>query len=155
WQVCAKDASGSDSYTLTVGAEMFNDTIALATWQSRELLFSVAEGDTVRLDFGRTTNPNSVGFFIDNIVIERLSGTGIHNLSTAQTLNVYPNPTNGHITIGGMPEGGRAELYDATGRLVKVSTNPRINLSACPTGVYLLRIISTDGVATQRVIIRK
>ncbi len=155
WQVCAKDASGSDSYTLTVGAEMFNDTIALATWQSRELLFSVAEGDTVRLDFGRTTNPNSVGFFIDNIVIERLSGTGIHNLSTAQTLNVYPNPTNGHITIGGMPEGGRAEIYDATGRLVKVSTSPRINLSACPAGVYLLRIISTDGVATQRVIIRK
>ena len=155
WQVCAKDASGSDSYTLTVGAEMFNDTIALTTWQSRELLFSVAEGDTVRLDFGRTTNPNSVGFFIDNIVIERLSGTGIHNLSTAQTLNVYPNPTNGHITIEGMPEGGRAELYDATGRLVKVSTSPRINLSTCPAGVYLLRIISTDGVATQRVIIRK
>ena len=155
WQVCAKDASGSDSYTLTVGAEMFNDTIALATWQSRELLFSITEGDTVRLDFGRTTNPNSVGFFIDNIVIERLSGTGIHNLSTAQTLNVYPNPTNGHITIGGMPEGGRAELYDTTGRLVKVSTSPRINLSACPAGVYLLRIISTDGVATQRVIIRK
>lgn len=155
WQVCAKDASGSDSYTLTVGAEMFNDTIALATWQSRELLFSVAEGDTVRLDFGRTTNPNSVGFFIDNIVIERLSGTGIHDFATDQTLNVYPNPTNSHITIEGMPEGGRAELYDATGRLVKVSTSPRINLSACPAGVYLLRIISTDGVATQRVIIRK
>ena len=155
WQVCAKDASGSDSYTLTVGAEMFNDTIALTTWQSRELLFSVAEGDTVRLDFGRTTNPNSVGFFIDNIVIERLSGTGIHDFATDQTLNVYPNPTNGHITIEGMPEGGRAELYDATGHLVKVSTSPRINLSACPAGVYLLRIISTDGVATQRVIIRK
>ena len=155
WQVCAKDASGSDSYTLTVGAEMFNDTIALTTWQSRELLFSVAEGDTVRLDFGRTTKPNSVGFFIDNIVIERLSGTGIHDFATDQTLNVYPNPTNGHITIGGMPEGGRAELYDATGRLVKVSTSPRINLSACPAGVYLLRIISADGVATQRVIIRK
>ena len=155
WQVCAKDASGSDSYTLTVGAEMFNDTIEMNTWQSRELLFSVAEGDTVRLDFGRTTNPNSVGFFIDNIVIERLSGTGIHDFATAQTLNVYPNPTNGHITIEGMPEGGRAEIYDATGRLVKVSTSPRINLSACPAGVYLLRIISTDGVATQRVIIRK
>ena len=87
WQVCAKDASESDSYTLTVGAEMFNDTIALASWQSCELLFSVAEGDTVRL--------------------------------------------------------------------VKVSTSPRINLSACPASVHLLRIISTDGVATQRVIIRK
>ncbi len=154
WQVCAKDASGSDSYTLTVGSEMFNDTIALTTLQSRELLFSVAEGDTVRLDFFRTTNTNTVGLFIDNIVIERLSGTGIHAFATAQTLNVYPNPTNGHITIRGMPEGGRAELYDATGRLVKVSTSQSINLSACPAGVYLLRIISADGVATQRVIKR-
>ena len=133
---------------------MFNDTIALTTWQSRELLFSVAEGDTVRLDFFHTTNTNTVGLFIDNIVIERLSGTGIHDFATAQTLNVYPNPTNDHITIRGMPEGGRAELYDATGRLVKVSTSQSINLSACPAGVYLLRIISADGVATQRVIKR-
>ncbi|MBO7628537.1 MAG: T9SS type A sorting domain-containing protein, partial [Bacteroidales bacterium] len=154
WQVCAKDASGSDSYTLTVGAEMFNDTIALTTWQSRELLFSVAEGDTVRLDFGRTTNPNSVGFFIDNIVIERLSGTGIHDFATSQTLNVYPNPTNGHITIEGMPEGGHIELYDVTGRLVKTSTKPQINISDCPAGVYILRCISSDGVAARRVIKR-
>lgn len=139
--------TGWDAFYLFAPAEGEGFVIVAADDRVRPVL--------VRLDFGRTSNPNSVGFFIDNIVIERLSGTGIHDFATDQTLNVYPNPTNGHITIEGMPEGGRAELYDATGRLVKVSTSPRINLSDCPASVHLLRIISTDGVATQRVIIRK
>ena len=154
WQVCAKNASRSDSYTLTVGAETFVDTIESTTWQSRELLFSVVEGDTVRLDFFHFAETSCVGLLIDNIVIERFSGAGIHNPSTAQTLNVYPNPTNGHITIEGMPEGGRIELYDVTGRLVKTSMKPQINISDCPAGVYILRCISSDGMTVRRVIKR-
>ena len=63
WQVCANNASGSESYTLMVGTESFDDTVESTTWQSREFLFSVAEGDTVRLDFGHTTHTNSVGFY--------------------------------------------------------------------------------------------
>jgi hypothetical protein len=154
WQACTKNASGSESYTLTVGAETFNDTVESTTWQSRELLFSVAEGDTVRLDFGHITHTNSVGLFIDNIVIERMSGIGIHDIATAQTIHVYPNPTNGYITIEGMPEDGHIEVYDATGRLVKESTKPQINISARPAGVYILHIISSDGVTVRRVIKR-
>ena len=154
WQVRAKNDSGSDSYTLTVGTETFKDTVESTTWQPRELLFSVAEGDTVRLDFFHFAETSCVGLLIDNIVIEKVSGIGIHNFETTQTLNVYPNPTNGHITIEGMPEGGRIELYDATGRLVKTSTKPQTNISDCPAGVYFLRCTSSDGVAVRRVIKR-
>lgn len=130
----------------------FSDTVNSTAWQSNEVLFSVAEGDTVRLDFIHESNFSSGGVLIDNIVIERESGVGIDDFSTTQTVNVYPNPTNGHITITGMPEGGRVELYDATGRLVKVSIHPQINISAYPAGVYILRCISSDGVVTRRVI---
>ncbi len=154
WQVRARQDSGSDSYTLTVGTETFNDIVESASWQPRELLFSVAEGDTVRLDFFHFAETSCVGLLIDNIVIEKFSGIGIHNFETAQTINVYPNPTNGHITIEGMPEGGRIELYDATGRLVKTSTKPQINISDCPAGVYILRCISSDGMTVRRVIKR-
>lgn len=55
WQVRANNASGSESYTLTIGTETFDDTVESTAWQPREFLFSVAEGDTVRLDFGHTT----------------------------------------------------------------------------------------------------
>ena len=154
WQACAQNALNSDSYTLSVGGVTFSDTVTSIAWASHEAAFSVSEGDTVRLDFIHESNYSSGGVLIDNIVIERESGVGIHNISTNQTINIYPNPTDGQITIGVMPEGSRAELYDATGRLVKVSTNPRINLSACPAGVYILRCISSDGVTTRRVIKR-
>lgn len=153
WQVCSK-TTVSDTYALTVDTLTFIDTVNSIAWQFREVLFSVAEGDTVRLDFSHFSDYNSGGVLIDNVVIEKMSGIGIHNLSAEQHLNVYPNPTNGHITITGMPGGGRVELYDATGRLVKVSTNPRINLSACPDGVYILRILSSEGVSMRRVIKR-
>ena len=151
WQVCAKTSS-SDTYTLTVDTVTFSDTIGSIAWESREVLFSVALGDTVRLDFCHLSNYSSGGVLIDNVVIEKMSGIGIHNLSTEQPLNVYPNPTNGYITIGGMPEGSRIELYDATGRLVKASTSHLVNISACPAGVYILRCISSDGVTVRRVV---
>ena len=151
WQVRAKTSS-SDTYTLTVDTVTFSDTVSSVAWESREVLFSVALGDTVRLDFCHLSNYSSWGVFIDNVVIEKMSGIGIHNLSAEQHLNVYPNPTNGHITIAGMPEGSRIELYDATGRLVKASMSQHVNLSPYPTGVYILRCISSDGVVKRRVI---
>lgn len=153
WQVRAKTSS-SDTYTLTIDTVTFSDTVSSVAWESREVLFSVAADDTVRLDFCHFSNYSSGGVLIDNVIIERMSGVGVYNVSTDPTLTVYPNPTNGHITIGGMPEGSRIELYDATGRLVKVSTDRHINISNCPAGVYILHCISSDGVTVRRVIKR-
>jgi hypothetical protein len=93
WQVRANNASGSDSYTLTIGAETFDDTAESTTWQPREFLFSVAEGDTVRLDFGHTTCTNSVGVLIDNVVIEQMIED--------YTITVSANPSDGGIVAGG------------------------------------------------------
>jgi hypothetical protein len=93
WQACAKNTSGSDSYTLTVGTETFDDTVESTTWQTREFLFSVAEGDTVRLDFGHTTRTNSAGVLIDNLVIEQILED--------YTITVSANPSNGGIVAGG------------------------------------------------------
>ena len=153
WQVRAK-TSTSDSYIFTAGPVTFTDTVTSTEWESREAFFSVADGDTVHLAFGHFSEVSSGGLFIDNLVIERMSDVGIHNIATAQTIHVYPNPTNGHITIEGMPEDGHIEVYDATGRLIKESTKPQINISARPAGVYILRIVSSDGVTVQRVIKR-
>ena len=93
WQVRARQDSGSDSYTLTVGAETFNDIVESASWQPRELLFSVAEGDTVCLDFLHFAETNCVGFLIDNIVIEQMSDD--------YTITVSANPSDGGIVAGG------------------------------------------------------
>ena len=93
WQVCVRQDSGSDSYTLTVGTETFNDIVESASWQPRELLFSVAEGDTVCLDFLHFAETNCVGFLIDNVVIEQMSDD--------YSITVSANPSDGGIVAGG------------------------------------------------------
>ena len=81
------------SYTLTVGTETFNDVVESTSWQPRELLFSVAEGDTVCLDFLHFAETNCVGFLIDNVVIEQMSDD--------YTITVSANPSDGGIVAGG------------------------------------------------------
>lgn len=92
WQVCARQDSGSDSYTLSVGTETFNDIVESTSWQPRELLFSVAEGDTVRLDFLHFAETNCVGFLIDNVVIEQMLED--------YTIILSANPSNGGTVTG-------------------------------------------------------
>ena len=93
WQLRAMNASVSDSYTLTVGTETFNDIVESTAWQSRELVFSVAEGDTLCLDFSHASHSNSGGILIDNVVIEQLLPD--------YTITMSANPNNGGIVTGG------------------------------------------------------
>ena len=93
WQVRAMNASVSDSYTLMVGTETFDDIVESTAWQSRELVFSVAEGDTLCLDFSHASHLNSSGLLIDNVVIEQLLPD--------YTITVSANPANGGTVTGG------------------------------------------------------
>ena len=93
WQVRAMNASVSDSYTLTVDTETFDDIVESIAWQSREFIFSVAEGDTLCLDFSHASHLNSSGLLIDNVVIEQLLPD--------YTITVSANPANGGTVMGG------------------------------------------------------
>lgn len=116
WQVCARQDSGNDSYTLSVGTETFNDIVESTSWQPRELLFSVAEGDTVRLDFLHFAETNCVGFLIDNVVIEQMSDD--------YTIIVSANPsTGGIVTGGGTYQQGQSCTVTATANEGYIFTN--------------------------------
>lgn len=77
----------------TVGTETFHDIVESTSWQPREFLFSVAEGDTVRFDFYHFAETNCGGFLIGNIVIEQMA--------TDYTITVSANPSNGGTVTGG------------------------------------------------------
>ena len=106
WQVRA-ETSLSDSYTLTVDNVTFSDMVDSDEWQSREVFFSVAEGDTIRLDFSHISNYSSGGLLIDNIVIEQVSDD--------YTITVSANPSNGGtVTGGGTYQQGQSCTITAT-----------------------------------------
>lgn len=71
------------------------------------------------------------------------------NSDDALPFTLYPNPVKDRLTLrfddGIKPES--VELYDLAGRLVGTKQNgaESIDMSAMPSGIYMLRVATTDG----------
>jgi hypothetical protein len=71
--------------------------------------------------------------------IYAISGTiGLSEEERAQTLQVYPNPTNGLVNLNQALDG--ALLYNLQGQKVKEVNGQQIDLSGLPVGVYTLKV---------------
>jgi hypothetical protein len=70
--------------------------------------------------------------------------TKVEIVKNIETIKVYPNPTNGHLNIEGLPEGEKTEiaLYNINSKLVKkqieYSSLTQMDISDVVSGVYLL-----------------
>jgi len=93
------------------------------------------------------------------ITVNPASGVGI-NENSISNFGMFPNPSNGEVTIASTQIGGTIQIADATGRMVSskiISTeNTFIDLSENNSGVYFVSIIGTDGSSTtKKLIVRK
>lgn len=70
-----------------------------------------------------------------------------------QHLRVYPNPTNGLVTLeaDGLQ---KVEVYNLTGGLILQTTEPQINLSDFSKGVYLLKVMTEQGLRFQKIVLQ-
>ena len=72
--------------------------------------------------------------------------------------NIYPNPTNGNITICG-DEINMVEVYNICGQKVMTieanSSNVNVNMSALTTGVYMVKITDKNGNETVNKVVKK
>lgn len=71
-------------------------------------------------------------------------------------VTMYPNPANDYITISGLNQEAKIEIYSLTGIKVyesKCSNQERINLNLS-SGIYLVKTIEANKSATQKLIIR-
>lgn len=70
-------------------------------------------------------------------------GSGIYGVEGI-SLNVYPNPASNMVVLSGFEGNGQANLYDMRGSVVSTyalsGNETRLDLSAIPSGIYLLRV---------------
>lgn len=81
---------------------------------------------------------------------------GINEFYT-QELNVYPIPTTGPLTIGVDANSLQTiEVFNVLGAVVLVPavSDNRIDISELPTGSYVLKITTKEGISTKRIIKR-
>ena len=73
-------------------------------------------------------------------------------------LMIYPNPTNGNLNIN-VEAMKRISITNALGQIVydqeANSNNAVIDMSQYQTGIYMVRIVSDNGVAVERISVVK
>lgn len=71
------------------------------------------------------------------------------------TFTVGPNPASDEVSVYGLPEGSRVELYDMMGRRMMATSDSRLSTAELPTGLYLLRAFTPQGfVGTCKIMIQ-
>jgi parallel beta-helix repeat protein len=95
-----------------------------------------------------------------------IQGVGLIDNEIVQSLNVYPNPTNGVIQVTFMSSGVQniaIRVVNISGQIMYQSSrqahagqyNGTLDLSAYPSGPYLLQIETSDGVVTRRIFLNR
>jgi hypothetical protein len=107
--------------------------------------FTVPATGIYYFGFNAYSAANMYYLYVDNIKIDLSLATA--EVSTKETLQVYPNPFQDVITISNTRDVKMINVMDATGRLVKTIEKPsnQINLGELKSGLYVLQLLHKDG----------
>ncbi len=106
-----------------------------------------------------------VGAYLNSLNNIQQSGAGyVYNLTNIlssdtfalENFNIYPNPTTDILNIE-LKENLTLEkvlIYNTTGQLVKETTEKTINLSSFAKGIYNVQVLTNQGKATKKVIVK-
>ncbi|MDR0802861.1 DUF4465 domain-containing protein [Fluviicola sp.] len=129
-----------------------SDDYVVDSWETADL---TSLGEVQFLEFGlESSDVGSFGintptyFALDNLKY----GTASVNSLNLATQEIYPNPTNGNLTI--KSEAGMVKIYSLTGELILEQTtngSQQIDLSHANAGTYLVETSSSKGIARTRI----
>ena len=94
----------------------------------------------------------------DCYTVEIIDDSGIEDNQFA-SISIYPNPTNGLLTITGKNiTGSQLEIYSSLGQLVAEKTinsnNELVNLTEKTAGIYILKITNNNGAFVQKITLK-
>ena len=82
--------------------------------------------------------------------------TSVVNFAGKENLSIFPNPTSGIVYLQGLSGNGTLQVIDIQGRTIlqqKISdTENKVDLSAFPAGIYLLKTQTSQGISTRKVV---
>lgn len=91
----------------------------------------------------------------------RLTPEGLVSLADVElsSVSLYPNPANSELTVSATSSINRIEIANLLGQMVYEnatlgSNQATINVSALQQGAYLVRVFTTEGTMTRKLIVR-
>jgi len=132
---------------------------------------NLKNGNTIGiLNMQSNNNPNLECIQVDEDIVDNVPVAG-WNYDTGVTFSedceylgnidngfyeiaIYPNPTNNKIMVA--TENGNniesLQLYSIMGKQLLITNSAEIDLSALPTGMYLLKVKTNNGIISKKVI---
>lgn len=163
WNAKSHDASFPDDYlvlvsTTTADLVSFTDTIGSvqqenAEWTNRsvDLTAEGYNGQSIYVAFRNITN-DGFKLYIDDIIVTKDDPASLSEISTIQ-LSVYPNPANDLVYIQTETDIISIQLMNLSGKLILDNqTNTVLKIYDLPNGIYLLKVVTTQGEITKRVV---
>ncbi|MCR5036344.1 MAG: T9SS type A sorting domain-containing protein [Bacteroidales bacterium] len=129
-------------YTLEVGESM---QVNIAQWY-----FDAKEQVTTFINIVSTVGTQSVNVTVDSSWYDGMEEAG-------SSYEIYPNPTNGNITVSGANI-NMVEVYNLCGqKVVSVngSQNVNVDMSALESGVYMVKVVEVNGNSTVNKVVKR
>ena len=140
-EAIALSAVGANTYSWSNGA----NTALIIIYPTASTVYSVT---------GQNTS-NCSGNSSISLTVNECTGIG-ENLKNEAAFTVFPNPSNGVITINALTD-LKLELINLTGRIIRVvdiQKNNEVKLSGLSQGIYFLRSSSGINTDTKKLIVR-
>lgn len=114
---------------------------------TRNIRFLSASLGYAVADFSVNENmtPTSSTFLSD----PSLCCTSVEEITQAEFNLVYPNPSNGAVTLSNVDAGSTFELLDLSGKRVFINAlktdSQKLDISSLPNGLYIFKLYEVDG----------
>ena len=104
-----------------------------------------------KIAFRHYETTGGFAIFVSDIkVVAEGTTVGIDRANDAN-IAVYPNPASSMLRVEG--EGiQQVEIIDVNGRVVMNTQAGIINVESLVSGVYMVRVVTNDGVSTQKIV---
>ncbi len=111
--------------------------------------------------------PNTAEIYFDTnpaIVTNTFETTFVDALGTSESqranASIFPNPTNGNVSVISSDEIESVEMYNAIGTIAKKFSSVNalstiLDISELPTGIYFMKILTKNNFVLTRKLIRK
>ena len=111
------------------------------------------------VDIALTPIHDNVEFLLHDTYLELSYPTNTKSKELLDQVQIIPNPTNGLLHLTFPTTVIQIEIIDVNGRLleqkvVQNQVNTTLNLSDLPNQIYLIRLITENGVVTKRIVKR-
>ncbi|MDP9955450.1 hypothetical protein J2X97_001087 [Epilithonimonas hungarica] len=138
-----------DNPNITISNSRNTFTIDVSAYKGNNVKFAFYASD------GTVFNAlASYCIFVDNFKVQSKTVMSVDE-SKGYKLNIYPNPTTDKIAVTTDKVIKSMELFDFTGKKIKVSSINEMDLSKVPTGSYLLKMIFSDETSMTKKVVKK